>query len=127
MFTARAPIAALPAICDAGAADPWILLGDGGGDIHAIDQADDVPPSVRQAAVGGPACGPPVLAYGVVYASADPDAGDSHLVALDQADGRVLFDTALPGAARSGVALADARLVVATSSGDVLAYDGPDS
>jgi outer membrane protein assembly factor BamB len=126
-FQARAPVAGSPAIGDPNLADPWVLLADGGGNIYAFDTTNEFPPPIWQAALGGPIDGPPVLANGVLYATTDPAIGDPSIFALDQVSGRVLFDAALPGAAPAGPILADGRLIVATRSGDVLAYEGPDS
>jgi outer membrane protein assembly factor BamB len=123
----RGPITSSPAIGDPNVTDPWVVAGDGGGNIYAIDQTDDFPPPIWQAALGGPVDGPPVLANGVVYAATDPESGDPHMVALDQASGRVLFDATLAGGAAGGPIVADGRLVVATRSGDIVAYQGPDS
>jgi outer membrane protein assembly factor BamB len=124
-FAARGPISGSPAIGDPNQSLPWIFAGDGGGNIYAIDQTDEFPPPVWQAALGGPVDGPPVLANGVLYVATDPVEGDPHLFALEAASGRTLFDAVLPGGVASGPIVADGRLVVATS-GDLLAYDGPD-
>ncbi len=126
-FAARGPISGSPAIGDPNSADPWVVLGDGGGNIYAIDTTDAFPPPVWQAALGGPVDGPPVLANGVVYVATDPEGGDPHMLALDQASGRVLFDALLPGGLASSPIVADGRLVIATKSGDVVAYQGPDT
>jgi len=126
-FAARAAIAASPAIGNPKSSDPWVLVGDAGGDIYSIDQPDDFPPPVWQAALPGPVHGAPALANGVVYAATDSPIGDPTIFALDQASGRVLFHAALPGGAAAGPIVADGRLVVATRSGDVVAYSGPDS
>jgi outer membrane protein assembly factor BamB len=107
--------------------DPSIVFGDGGGNIYAIDTTDAFPPPIWQAALGGPIDGPPVLANGVVYAGTNPGGGNPHIFALDQATGRVLFDGLLPGAVASEPIVADGRLVVATASGDVVSYQGPDT
>jgi outer membrane protein assembly factor BamB len=124
---ARGPILASAAIGDPTIADPWVFAGDGGGNIYAIDQTDDFPPPIWQAALGGPVGTPPVLANGVVYVTTGAGIGRSELVALDQASGRVLFAALLPGGLASSPVVADGRVVVATGSGDILAYDGPDS
>jgi outer membrane protein assembly factor BamB len=126
-FAGRGPISGSPAIGDPNDAEPWILVGDGGGNIYAFDQTDDFPPPVWQAALGGPVDGPPVLANGVVYVATDPEGGDPHMFALDQASGRVLFDGLLPGGIASSPIVADGRLVVATKSGDVVGYQTPDT
>jgi outer membrane protein assembly factor BamB len=126
-FQARGPISGSVAVGDPNEVNPWGILGDGGGNIYAFDQTDDFPPPVWEAALGGPVDGPPVLANGVVYVGTDPDEGNPHIFALDQGTGRVLFDGLLPGGIASSPIVADGRLVVATKSGDVLAYDGPDS
>jgi outer membrane protein assembly factor BamB len=126
-FAARGAISGSPAIGDPNDLDPWVLLGDGGGNIYAFDTTDEFPPPVWSAALGGPVDGPPVLANGVVYVATDPEEGDPHIFALDQASGRTLFDGLLPGGVASSPIVADGKLVVATGSGDVLAYDGPDS
>jgi outer membrane protein assembly factor BamB len=126
-FAAGGPIGGSAAVGDPNQSEPWIFAGDGGGNIYAFDQTDEFPPPVWQAALGGPVDGPPVLANGVVYAATDPEIGDPHILALDQASGRVLFDSPLPGGVASSPIVADGRLIVATRSGDVLAYDGPDS
>jgi outer membrane protein assembly factor BamB len=66
-----------------------------------------------------------VLANGVLYVATDPEEGDPHIFALDQASGRVLFDGLLPGGMASEPIVADGRLIVATSSGDVVGYQAP--
>jgi outer membrane protein assembly factor BamB len=104
-----------------------IYVGDAGGNIYAFDQTDEFPPPEWSVALGGPVDGPPVLANDVVYVGIDPEVGDPHIVALDAASGRTLFDSVLPGGIASSPIVADGRLIVATRSGDVLAYDGPDS
>jgi outer membrane protein assembly factor BamB len=126
-FAAGGPISGSPAIGDPNQSDPWVVLGDGGGNIYAIDTVDAFPPPVWQAALGGPVDGPPVLANGVVYAATDPEIGDPTLFALDQASGRVLFNGRLPGGVAAGPIVADGRVVVATKSGDVVAYQLPDT
>jgi outer membrane protein assembly factor BamB len=125
-FSARGPIGGA-AIGDPNQSEPWVFAGDGGGNIYAIDQTDDFPPPQWTLALGEPVDGPPVLANGVVYLGTDPEIGDPHIFALDQANGRVLFDGPLPGGVSSSPIVADGRLVVATKSGDVLAYQPPDS
>jgi outer membrane protein assembly factor BamB len=127
-FAARGPISGSPAIGDPNVSDPWVVVGDGGGNIYAFDTTDAFPPPVWQAALGGPVDGPPVLANGVVYVGTDPEeVGDPHIFALDQASGRVLFDGVLPGGIASSPIVADGRLIVATKSGEVLAYQGPNT
>jgi outer membrane protein assembly factor BamB len=126
-FAAGGSITASPAVGDPNQSDPWVVLGDGGGNIYAIDTTDAFPAPVWQAALGGPVDGPPVLANGVVYVATDPEGGDPHMFALDQASGRILLDTVLPGGLASSPIVADGRLVVATKSGDVLAFQGPDT
>ena len=54
------------------------------------------------------------------------EGGNPHIVALDQANDQVLFDTTLPGGV-PGAIVTDGRLLVATNTGDVLACQGPDS
>jgi outer membrane protein assembly factor BamB len=123
-FAARGPISGSPAVGDPNQSDPWVTFGDGGGNIYAFDTTDAFPPPVWQVALGGPVDGPPVLANGVVYGATDPeDGGDPHMFALDQASGRVLFDALLPGGLASSPIVADGRLIVATKSGDVVAYE----
>jgi outer membrane protein assembly factor BamB len=126
-FRAAGAIVASPAIGTAAQAGPAVFLGDRAGDIYAIDSTDDFPPPEWQTAVGGPVDGPPLLANGVVYVATDPAIGDPGIFALDAASGRTLFSATLPGGVASGPIVADGRLVVATKSGDVLAYQGPDS
>jgi outer membrane protein assembly factor BamB len=126
-FAAGGPISGSPAIGDPNSTDPWVFAGDGGGNIYAIDTTEAFPPPVWQAALGGPVDGPPVLANGVVYVATNPEIGDPHIFALDQASGRVLFDGLLPGGVASEAIVADGQLVAATRSGEVVAYDGPDS
>jgi outer membrane protein assembly factor BamB len=126
-FAAGGAIAGSPAIRSSAQAGPALFLGDRAGDIYAIDSTDDFPPPVWQAALGGPVDGPPVLANGVLYLATDPAIGDPGIFALDAATGLTLFRTALPGGVASGPILADGRLVVETNTGDVLAYQGPDS
>jgi outer membrane protein assembly factor BamB len=126
-FAAGGPISGSPAIGDPNQSDPWVSFGDGGGNIYAIDTTDAFPPPVWQAELGGPVDGPPVLANGVVYVATDPQIGDPTLFALDQASGRVLFDALLPGGLASSPIVADGRLIVATKSGEILAYQGPDT
>jgi outer membrane protein assembly factor BamB len=124
----RAAVVASPAIANPTLSiDACIYWGDRGGIFSAADQTDDFPPPEWQVALGGPVDGPPVLANGVIYVGTDPEEGDPHIFALDQANGRVLFSDRLPGGIASSPIVADGRLVVATESGDVLAYDGPDS
>jgi outer membrane protein assembly factor BamB len=126
-FLAAGPISGSPAIGDPNQSGPRVFVGDGGGDIYAIDQTDDFPAPIWQTALGGPVDGPPVLANGVLYVGTDPEIGDPHIYALERASGRVLFDAVLPGGIRSSPIVADGRLIVATRSGEVLAYDGRDS
>jgi outer membrane protein assembly factor BamB len=127
-FSGRGAITASPAVGDPNISAPFVFLGDRGGDIYAIDSTNEFPPPIWLAALGGPVDGPPVLANGVLYAATDPEeGGNPHMVALDQADGRVLFDTNLPGDVPAGPIVTDGRVIVATRSGDVLAYQGPDS
>jgi outer membrane protein assembly factor BamB len=126
-FAAGGPITGSPAVGDPNLSDPWVVLGDGGGNIYAIDTTEAFPPPVWQAALGGPVDGPPVLANGVVYVATDPEEGDPHMFALDQASGRVLFDGLLPGGVASSLIVADGKLVVATKSGDVVGYQTPDT
>jgi outer membrane protein assembly factor BamB len=126
-FAASGPISGSPAIGDPNASQPWAFLGDDGGNIYAIDSTDEFPPPIWQAALGGPVDGPPVLANGVLYVATDPEEGDPHIFALDQASGRVLFDGLLPGGMASEPIVADGRLIVATSSGDVVGYQAPDT
>jgi len=126
-FAAGGPISGSPAIGDPNQSDPWVVLGDGGGNIYAFDTTDAFPPPIWQAALGGPVDGPPVLANGVVYVGTDLEEGDPHIFALDQASGRVLFDGLLPGGMASEPIVADGRLVITTKSGDVVAYQGPDT
>jgi outer membrane protein assembly factor BamB len=125
-FAAGGPITGSPAIGDPNASDPWVVLG-GGGNIYAIDTTEAFPSPVWQAALGGPVDGPPVLANGVVYAATDPVQGEAHIFALDQATGRTLFDGLLPGGLASSPIVADGKLIVATKSGVVLDYQGPDT
>jgi outer membrane protein assembly factor BamB len=126
-FAAGGPISGSPAIGDPNQSEPWVVLGDGGGNIYAFDTVDAFPAPVWQAALGGPVDGPPVLANGVVYAATDPEIGDPTLFGLDQASGRILLDAVLPGGVASSPIVVDGQLVVATKSGDVLAYQGPDT
>jgi outer membrane protein assembly factor BamB len=126
-FAAAGPIASSPAIGDQNQSEPWIFTGDGGGNIYAFDQTDEFPSPVWQATLGGPFVGSPVLANGVVYAGTDPEVGDPTIFALEAASGRTLFEAVLPGGIASSPIVADGRLIVATKSSDVLAYDGPDS
>jgi outer membrane protein assembly factor BamB len=126
-FAAGGAISGSPAVGDPNQSDPWVVLGDGGGNIYAFDTTDDFPPPVWQAALGGPVDGPPVLANGVVYVATDPEIGDPTIFGLDQASGRILLDAVLPGGLASSPIVADGRLVVATKSGDVLAYQTPDT
>lgn len=126
-FAAGGPISGSPAVGDPNQSQPWVMLGDGGGNIYAIDTTDAFPPPVWQAALGGPVDGPPVLANGVVYVATDPEAGNPHMFALDQASGRVLFDGLLPGGVASSPIVADGRLIVATKSGDIVGYETPDT
>src|SRR5262245_4666608 len=84
-FAARGSISGSPAGGAPNQSDPWVILGDGGGNIYAADQTDGFPPPVWEAALGGPVDGPPVLANGVVYVATDPEIGDPHIFALDQA------------------------------------------
>jgi len=126
-FAARGPISGSPAIGDPNQSDPWVVLGDGGGNIYAFDTTEAFPPPIWQAALGGPVDGPPVLANGVVYVATDPDEGDPHIFALDQASGRILFDGLLPGGAASEPIVADGKLIVATRNGDVVGYQAPDA
>jgi outer membrane protein assembly factor BamB len=126
-FAAGGPISASPAVGDPNLAGPWVVLGDGGGNIFAFDNVDAFPGPIWQAALGGPVDGPPVLANGVVYVATDPEEGDPHIFALDQASGRVLFDGLLPGGIASSPIVADGKLVVATKSGDVVGYQTPDT
>jgi outer membrane protein assembly factor BamB len=126
-FAAGGAIQGSPAVGDPNQSDPWVVVGDGGGNIYAIDTTDALPPPIWQAALGGPVDGPPVLANGVVYVATDPEGGDPHMFALDQASGRVLFDGILPGGVASSPIVADGKLVVATKSGDVIGYQTPDT
>jgi outer membrane protein assembly factor BamB len=126
-FAAGGQISGSPAVGDPNQSDPWVVLGDGGGNIYAFDTTNDFPAPVWQAALGGPVDGPPVLANGVVYVATDPEIGDPTIFGLDQASGRILFEAVLPGGLASSPIVADGRLVVATKSGDVLAYQGPDT
>lgn len=127
-FAARGPIAGTAAIGDPNqVGDPNLFVGDGGGDIYAFDSTDDLPAPEWSAALGGPFDGPPVLANGVLYVATDPGIGDPHLFALDAASGRTLLDSVLPGGVAASPIVADGRLIAATRSGDVLAYEGPDS
>jgi outer membrane protein assembly factor BamB len=126
-FEAGGPITGSPAVGDPNQADPWVVLGDGGGNIYAFDTTNDFPPPVWQAALGGPLDGPPVLANGVVYVATDPVIGDPTIFGLDQASGRVLFEGLLPGGVASSPVVADGKLVVATKSGDVVGYQTPDT
>jgi outer membrane protein assembly factor BamB len=126
-FEARGAISGSAAVGDPNQSEPWVFVGDGGGNIYAFDQTDQLPAPIWQAGLGGPVDGPPVLANGVDYAATDPDQGDPQLAALDQETGRILFDAPLPGGVASSPIVADGRLVVATRSGDVIAYDGPDA
>jgi outer membrane protein assembly factor BamB len=125
-FAAGGRISGSPAIGDPNQSDPWVVLGDGGGNIYAFDNVDAFPP-IWQAALGGPVDGPPVLANGVVYVGTDPEIGDPHMFALDQASGRILFDGVLPGGIASEPIVADGKLVVATKSGDLVGYQTPDT
>jgi len=126
-FAARGPISGSPAIGDPNASDPWVVLGDGGGNVYAFDTTDAFPPPEWEAALGGPVDGPPVLANGVLYVGTDPEEADPHIFALDQATGRVLFDGVLPGAIASSPIVADGKLFVATRSSDVVGYQTPDT
>jgi outer membrane protein assembly factor BamB len=126
-FAAAGPISGSPAIGNPNLSLPWVMLGDGGGNIYAIDTTDAFPPPIWQAALGGPVDGPPVLANGVVYVATDPEGGNPHMFALDQASGRVLFDGLLPGGVASSPIVADGRLIVATKSGDIVGYETPDT
>jgi outer membrane protein assembly factor BamB len=126
-FAARGAIAGSPAIGPTAASGPALFLGDRAGDIYAVDTTNDFPPPDWQAALGGPVDGPPVLAGGVLYVATDPTIGDAAIFALDAARGVTLLRAPLPGGVRSGPIVADGSLVVATKSGDVLAYQGPDS
>jgi outer membrane protein assembly factor BamB len=132
-FAARGPITGSAAIGDPNqigdpnANEPWLFVGDGGGNIYAIDQTDDFPPPVWQTTLGGPVDGPPVLANGVLYVATDPEIGDPHLFALEAVSGRTLFDAVLPGGVAASPIVADGRLIVAARGGDLLAYEGPDS
>jgi len=127
-FTGQGPITGSPAIGDPTILpQPWVFAGDGGGNIYAVDQTDFFPPPIWQAALGGPVDGPPVLANGVVYVATDPEDGNPHMFALDQADGRILFDGLLPGGAAAGLIVADGKVIVATRSGDVVGYETPDT
>jgi outer membrane protein assembly factor BamB len=126
-FTAAGAISGSPAIGNPNQSGPQVFLGDGGGKVYAIDQTDERPSPVWRAALGGPIDGSPVLADGVLYAATNPQEGDARIAALDAGSGRQLFDSVLPGGAAAAPIVADGRLIVATRSGDVLAYDGPDS
>jgi outer membrane protein assembly factor BamB len=125
-FTARGPISSSAAIGDPNASLPWVFVGDGDGDIYAIDQTDEFPPPDWQAELGGPVDGTPVLANGVLYVGTDPEVGNPNIFALDAASGRILFHSVLPGGIASNPVVADGRLIVATRGGDLVAYEGPD-
>jgi outer membrane protein assembly factor BamB len=125
-FAADGPIIGSPAVGDPNQSEPWVFLGDGG-NIYAFDQTDDLPPPVWTSALGGPVDGSPVLANGVLYVGTDPEVGDPTIFALDAASGRTLFDSVLPGGIASSPIIADGRLIVTTRSGEVVAYEGPDS
>jgi outer membrane protein assembly factor BamB len=126
-FTARATISGSAAIGDPTLSEPWIFVGDAAGNIYAFDQTEAFPAPIWQAALGGPVDGPPILANGVVYAATDLEIGNPNIFAIDQASGRVLLNAVLPGGVASEPIVADGRLVIATKSGEVVAYDGPDS
>jgi outer membrane protein assembly factor BamB len=126
-FKARGPISGSAAIGDPNQRQPWVFVDDSGGNIYAINQNDGFPPPEWQATLGGPVEGPPVLANGVPYGGTDPEEGDAHIFALDAASGRTLFDSVLPGGVASSPVVADGRLILATKSGEVVAYQGPDS
>jgi outer membrane protein assembly factor BamB len=126
-FDARAPISDSPAIGDPNQSHPWVFIGDSGGNIYAVDQTDWFPAPDWSVALSAPVGGPPVLANGVVYVGTDPAVGNAHIFALDATSGRTLFDSILPGGVASSPIVADGRLIVATRSGDLLSYDGPDS
>jgi outer membrane protein assembly factor BamB len=121
------PITGSPTIGDPNDLQPWVFAVGGDGNIYAADQTDDFPPPIWQAALGGPVDGPPVLANGVLYVGTDPVDGDPHILALDQATGRTLFEGPLPGGVATGPIIADGRLIVATKSGDIIGYQTPDT
>jgi len=125
-FRAAGPIVGSPAAGTVGRTGRSVFLGDRTGDIYAIDSTDEFPPPEWQAALGGPVDGPPVLANGIVYAATDPEINPG-IFALDALSGRTLFRGALPAGAASSPILADGRVILTTKSGDVVAYEGPDS
>jgi outer membrane protein assembly factor BamB len=110
-------------IGDPNESEPWVFVGDGGGNIYAFDTTDEFPPPVWSAALGGPVDGPPILANGVLYAATDPEVGDPHIFALDAKTGRALFESALPGGLAASPIVTDGRLIIATRSGELLAYE----
>jgi outer membrane protein assembly factor BamB len=126
-FTADRAVTASPAIGDPNQSDPWVFVGDVGGNIYAFDNVDAFPPPVWQAVVGGPIDGPPVIANGLVYVGTDPPRGDPLLSVLDAATGRVLFQTVLGGRMASEASVADGMVMIATSSGEIASYQTPDT
>ena len=124
-FTAAGPVIGPAAIGDPNSAGPWLFVGDGAGDIYAFDQTDEFP--VWRASLGGPIDGPPVLANNVLYAAPNPISGDPQLVALDAATGQTRCTARLTGGSAAAPTVANGMVVIAIASGDVVAYDGPDS
>jgi len=126
-FAAGGPISGSPAIGDPNQSLPWVFAGDGSGTIYGFEDPNELPPPAWEATLGGAVDSPSVLANGVIYAATDPEEGDPHIFALDQASGRVLFDGLLPGGVAASPIVADGRLFVATRSGEVVGYQTPDT
>jgi hypothetical protein len=80
----------------------------------------------RRIAGDGPVDDLLVPANGSSTSSPNRASGDRHVFARARRSGRVLFDGLLPDGVTSATE-ADARPVVATGSGDVLAQHDPDS
>ena len=63
----------------------------------------------------------------VIIGSRDGILHAGELRALDASHGRPMFDAVLPGGSAAPPLVVDGRVLAATRSGEVLAYDGPDS
>jgi outer membrane protein assembly factor BamB len=127
-FTAAAPVSGPAAIGAPDQTAPSVFVGDAGGDVYAFDSAEKLLPAWH-IALGQPIGGSLVLAGDVVYVTTTPLlVGDPHIYALDAATGRVLFDTPLPGRGHaSSPAAVDGVVVIGIATGDVVAYEGPDT
>jgi outer membrane protein assembly factor BamB len=98
--------------------DPTIFVASGDGSMYGLADGDGSVRPVWTTPIGTSLDSSPALANGVLYLGA----GDSRLRALDALTGRVLFTSDAITCTTSSPVIADGKVVVGTSHGEVITF-----